>query len=288
MTIFLEWPVLCLMLGMVCARVCYTKAHQRDRVVTRLQQMNRSFSPKASWWPTLLPRLKATANIQILLQRAGFYSDHAATRFMWGKVVVMLASSLAWLAYRDFALTQFYIAEAFVFAIVGGLVAENWLKQRARRIATRIALATPDALDLMVVCVESGLTLEAMFGRVGQEMTRICPELSREWLITEAELRLLDSRPSALRKLAERTGVEEIDNMVIALIQAEKYGSPIGQTMRLIAADSRQNQYLALEERVGKIPAKMSMPVVVLIMIPVVVIIVAPTFIQLLTTLGEL
>ena len=76
--------------------------------------------------------------------------------------------------------------------------------------------------------------------------------------------------------------------MVIALSQAEKYGSPIAKSMRLIASDSRQHQFLSLEEKVGKIPAKMSMPLVVLVMIPVVVLIVAPTIIALMTSIGEL
>lgn len=285
---FLQWAVVCLVVGQVGARLFYSKAHQRDLVVARLQRVNGDFSSRSLSMPDLLPSIKATAEVMILLKRAGFHSDSAATRFMWVKVALMLLSGVAWLAHRDFSFTPFHTAEAFVFAIVGGLVTELWLKQRAKRIASRIAIATPDALDLMVICVESGLTLEAMFGRVGEEMARICPELSREWLITEAELRLLGSRPRALKQLAERTGVEEIDNVVVALIQAEKYGSPIAKTLRLIASDSRQNQYLALEEQVGKIPAKMSMPVVVLIMLPVVVIIVAPTFIQLLTTLGDL
>jgi len=285
---FLQWPAMCLVVGQVCARLFYSKAYQRDQVVARLQQINCGFSARSSLIPDLLPSIKATAEIIMLLKRAGFNSDSAASRFMWAKLALMLLSGLTWLTHRNFSLTPFYIAEAFAFAIVGGLTTELWLKRRAKRIVSRIAIATPDALDLMVVCVESGLTLEAMFGRVGEEMAQICPELSREWLITEAELRLLDSRPRALKQLAERTGVEEIDNIVVALIQAEKYGSPIAKTMRLIASDSRQNQYLALEERVGKIPAKMSMPVVVLIMLPVVVIIVAPTFIQLLTTLGDL
>ncbi len=99
---------------------------------------------------------------------------------------------------------------------------------------------------------------------------------------------MLDSRLDALEHLSQRTGVVEIENIVIALSQAEKYGSPIAPTMRLIASDSRQYQYLKLEERVGKIPAKMSMPVVVLVMLPVVVLIVAPTVIALLNSLGGL
>lgn len=285
---FLQWSVMCLVVGPVGARLFYNKAHQRDLVVARLQLVNGGFSTRSLSIPDLLPSIKATAEVIMLLKRAGFNSDSAASRFMWVKLALMLLSGVAWLAHRDFSFTPFYIAEAFVFAIVGGLATELWLKRRAKRIASRIAIATPDALDLMVVCVESGLTLEAMFGRVGEEMAQICPELSREWLITEAELRLLDSRSRALKQLAERTGVEEIDNVVVALIQAEKYGSPIAQTLRLIASDSRQNQYLALEEQVGKIPAKMSIPVVVLFMLPVVVIIVAPTLIQLLTSLGDL
>ena len=119
-------------------------------------------------------------------------------------------------------------------------------------------------------------------------MAAVAPELSREWLITEAELRLLDSRLTALDNLAKRTDLVEVENMVIALSQAEKYGSKIAPTMRLIASDSRQYQYLRLEEKVGKIPAKMSLPVVLLIMLPVVVLIVAPTILVLLDSIGGL
>ncbi len=122
------------------------------------------------------------------------------------KLSVMILSLVAWLAYIEFELNNYQLAKGVVFAIASGLVVEQWLKWRAHEVSRRIAHAVPDALDLMVVCVESGLTLEAIFGRVGKEMAQVAPELSREWLITEAELRVLDSRLDALEYLSQRTG----------------------------------------------------------------------------------
>lgn len=259
-------------LALVSAKQTYTLADSFQR------------EQKSGLWQYLT----VAPDIAVLLVKAGFHGSRAGGVFLLCKITLMLISALAWQWYVDFDLDKFVVAETLVFAISGGLLAEHWLKWRARTVNYRIAQALPDALDLMVICVESGLTLEAVFKRVGHEIAAIAPELSREWLITEAELRLLDSRITALDNLALRTDLVEVENMVIALSQSEKYGSKIASTMRLIANDSRQYQYLRLEEKVGKIPAKMSLPVVLLIMLPVVVLIVAPTIIALLDSLGGL
>lgn len=292
MSLSLWIAITLLITGAVMALLSSAPAQRREHLLKRLllvsaQQkylhlgLSKS-SSKIGW----LRRLTVAPDISALLVKAGFHSPRASATFLLCKLSLMLISAMMWQWYVDFDTDKFAIAKTLIFAISGGLVAEQWLKWRARTVNYRIALALPDALDLMVICVESGLTLEAVFQRVGREMAAVTPELSREWLITEAELRLLDSRITALNNLAERAGLVEVENMVIALSQAEKYGSKIAPTMRLIASDSRQYQYLRLEERVGKIPAKMSLPVVVLIMLPVVVLIVAPTIIALLDSLG--
>ncbi|WP_194165801.1 type II secretion system F family protein [Shewanella sp. YLB-07] len=288
MTLSLWVSFMLLLAGGSLALLSSVKARQRDGVVARLQLVERGAMAFAKPQNQLQSKIKVSDDIKALLLRAGFYSEHAASIFVVAKLLVAISCFIGWMAYSGFSFDKVILAKGVVFAVIGGIGVEHWVKFRARLVSSRIAGATPDALDLMVVCVESGLTLEAVFGRVGQEMVNFSPELSREWLITEAELRLLDSRPQALKNLALRTGIIEIENMVIALSQAEKYGSPIAKSMRLIASDSRQHQYLALEEKVGKIPAKMSMPLVVLVMIPVVVLIVAPTIIELMTSIGEL
>lgn len=294
MSLSLWIAVTLLITGAMMALLFSAPAQRREQLLKRLllvsvplkyRPLGLSKSAAQTGW---LRRLTVAPDISALLVKAGFHGPRASAAFLLCKLSLMLMSAMAWQWYVDFDSDKFVIAKTLIFAISGGLVAEQWLKWRARTVNYRIALALPDALDLMVICVESGLTLEAVFQRVGREMTSVTPELSREWLITEAELRLLDSRITALNNLAERTGLVEVENMVIALSQAEKYGSKIAPTMRLIASDSRQYQYLRLEERVGKIPAKMSLPVVVLIMLPVVVLIVAPTIIALLDSLGGL
>ncbi|MCG7586840.1 type II secretion system F family protein [Photobacterium sp. OFAV2-7] len=288
MSVSLWIAVALLVTGGCMALLFNARAQRRDRVVERLGLVSHHFRLAQHHSLPGLPTFSVSRDVKVLLGKAGFHSPQAASWFVVVKLSVMASSMTAWLAYIDFDLSSIQLAKGLVFAIASGLVVEQWLKWRAHEVSQRIAHAVPDALDLMVVCVESGLTLEAIFGRVGKEMAQVAPELSREWLITEAELRVLDSRLEALENLTQRTGIVEIENIVIALSQAEKYGSPIASTMRLIAADSRQYQYLKLEERVGKIPAKMSMPVVVLIMLPVVVLIVAPTIIALLESLGTL
>ncbi|MFT7683489.1 MAG: tight adherence protein C [Moritella dasanensis] len=296
MSLSLWIAVTLLITGAVIALLFSAPAQRREQLLKRLVLVSASASAQQKYRPLSLSkssskigwlrRLTVAPDISALLVKAGFHGSRASATFLLCKLSLMLISAMAWQWYVDFDTDKFVMAKTIIFAISGGLVAEQWLKWRARTVNYRIALALPDALDLMVICVESGLTLEAVFQRVGREMAAVTPELSREWLITEAELRLLDSRITALNNLAERAGLVEVENMVIALSQAEKYGSKIAPTMRLIASDSRQFQYLSLEERVGKIPAKMSLPVVVLIMLPVVVLIVAPTIIALLDSLG--
>jgi len=288
MSVSLWIAVVLLVTGSTIALLFSARAQRRELVIERLGMVSRHYRLAHHHHLPGLPSISVSKDVKALLSKAGFHSPQAASWFVVIKLSVMILSLVAWLAYIEFELNNYQLAKGVVFAIACGLVVEQWLKWRAHEVSRRIAHAVPDALDLMVVCVESGLTLEAIFGRVGKEMAQVAPELSREWLITEAELRVLDSRLDALEHLSQRTGVVEIENIVIALSQAEKYGSPIAPTMRLIASDSRQYQYLKLEERVGKIPAKMSMPVVVLIMLPVVVLIVAPTVIALLNSLGEL
>jgi len=292
MSLSLWIAVTLLISGAVMALIFNGPAQRRELLLKRLALVSATqtdgLSDSSRYKSNLWLRLTVAPDIAALLVKAGFHGPRAGAIFMLCKITLMLISATAWQWYVDFDLDKFEIAKTLVFAISGGLLAEHWLKWRARTVNYRIALALPDALDLMVICVESGLTLEAVFQRVGHEMATVTPELSREWLITEAELRLLNSRVTALDNLAQRTGLVEVENMVIALSQAEKYGSKIAPTIRLIASDSRQYQYLRLEEKVGKIPAKMSLPVVVLIMLPVVVLIVAPTVIALLDSLGGL
>ncbi|MCG7496165.1 type II secretion system F family protein [Vibrio sp. Of7-15] len=257
-------------------------AEQQDKIASRIEAISRNTASNAQD----LAKQNTKTKAEMLLISAGFYSPKALRYFWLVKGSVMLFSGMAWLYYRQFDLNSSELAKAIVFAISGGLLVERFLHFRAKQIIERIASATPDALDLMVICIESGLTIEATFAKVGKELKRISPELSRELLITEAELRLLDSRKTAFINMQRRVKVQEIDIMASTLIQSDQYGSAVAETLRVMATDSRQHRYLRLEEKVGKLPAQMSLPLVGLVMVPVVVLIAAPTILKILTMLG--
>ena len=175
-----------------------------------------------------------------------------------------------------------------MIAFTLGIAIDRALDWRVNVVRQEIAKNIPDALDLMVVCVSSGQSLEATFNTVGQEMKSISPSLSREWLVTATEMAVLDSPQMALINLDTRLALTEVNNMIITMSQALKFGTPMAEALKLIASDNRQYHMLELEEWVGKIPAKMSFPLVVFIMLPVVVIIVAPMVLSIFQTIGQL
>lgn len=128
----------------------------------------------------------------------------------------------------------------------------------------------PDALDLMLVCVEAGLGLEAAFNRVGMEITRSHPLLSEQLGMVVLELRAGRTREDALRRMADRAGVDEIRAFATLLIQSSKLGSSIGQTLRIYAAEMREKRRMRAEEKAHRLPVLLSIPLVAF-MLPVMI-----------------
>ena len=144
-----------------------------------------------------------------------------------------------------------------------GLYAPNiFIASRAARRRAEILRGFPDALDLMLVCVEGGLGLDAAFGRVGAEVARSHPLLAELMATLVLELRAGMSRDEALRRMADRAGVEEIGAFVTLLIQSAKLGSSIGQTLRIYASEMRERRKLKAEEKAHRLPVLLSVPLV--------------------------
>ena len=125
-----------------------------------------------------------------------------------------------------------------------------------------IQLAWPDALDLMLICVESGMSIEAAFQKVGEEVGPNCPELAEEFGLTVAELSYLQERKSAYVNLAERTGLDSVKGVVTSLIQSEKYGTPLGQSLRVMADESRDLRMQEAEKKAAALPPKLTVPMI--------------------------
>ena len=151
-----------------------------------------------------------------------------------------------------------------------------WL---SRRIASRqraVAEGFPDALDMMVVCVEAGLGLDAAFNRVGAELTRSHPALATHLALVSLELRAGKSRADALRNLADRIGLDEINSFVTLMIQSDSLGTSIGQTLTVHADEMRNKRVMRAEEAAHKLPVKLTIPLVVFILPCLITVIMLP------------
>ncbi|MEZ5894354.1 MAG: type II secretion system F family protein, partial [Parvularculaceae bacterium] len=119
-----------------------------------------------------------------------------------------------------------------------------------------------DALDLLLICVESGMSIEAALQKVGDEVGPNCPELAEELGLTTAELSYLQERKQAYVNLAERTGIDSVKGVVTALIQSEKYGTPLGTSLRVMAKESREMRMQEAEKKAAALPPKLTVPMI--------------------------
>ncbi|MGF1753184.1 type II secretion system F family protein [Vibrio makurazakiensis] len=282
--IYLSFALFAFALLLAVAASAYS--FKRDIVSQRLGRIGSFSQPKPSWVHSWNFEGQKSRRRQLAL--IGWIDSGAEVRYLVIRGLLMAISGCAWYITKIDGFSPFALAECIAIAMIAGIAIDRLLSWKVDQIRTEISRVVPDAVDLMVVCVASGLTLEAVFRCVGEEMKTISPALSREWLLTSTEIAVLDSPQQALINLDERVQIPDVNNVVTTMNQALQFGTPIAQALSLIASDSRQYHFLELEEWVGKIPAKMSLPLVVLIMLPVVVMIVAPIMLSLMQTLGGL
>ena len=173
--------------------------------------------------------------------------------------------------------TAFYLGAA-----AGYIVPAFWLSGRIKRRRRSLDAALPDALDLMVVCVESGLTLDASIQRVGSEIALAHPDISREFGITHMETRVGLSRVDALRNLGQRTGCASLQSLAAMLVQTERFGTSIAQALRVHAESLRVRRQHAAEEQAAKTTVKLAFPIVLFIFPTLLMVLGAPAIILLL------
>jgi tight adherence protein C len=165
-------------------------------------------------------------------------------------------------------------------ALAGYLLPEFWLTSRVRRRQHRIRLSMPDALDLLVICVEAGLALDQALLRVSQELRIAHPQLSEELDLVSAEMRVGKTRIDALRELADRTGVDDVKALVAMLVQTDRFGTSIARSLRVHSDDLRTKRRQRAEERAAKTTVKMVPPLVFFIFPALYVVILGPAVIS--------
>ena len=140
--------------------------------------------------------------------------------------------------------------------------------------------AFPDALDLMLICVESGMSIEQAFRRVSQEIGSQSVPMAEELSLTTAELSFLQDRRLAFENLATRTGLPGVKSVCQALVQAERYGTPLGQALRVLSQESREERMLAAEKKAASLPPKLTVPMILFFLPVLLIVILVPAAIQ--------
>lgn len=205
---------------------------------------------------------------------AGFTAPYAPRVYTFVRLVLIVALPLLvltfyWLMGSSPSLTKLYVS-LLIAAALGLYLPNIFIRAKADRRQREIINSFPDALDLMLVCVEAGLGLEAAFARVGQEMTTSHPLLAEQLGAVVLELRAGRSREDALRRMADRAGADEIRAFATLLIQSTKLGSSVAQTLRIYASDMRERRRMRAEEKAHRLPVLLSIPLVAC-MLPVMI-----------------
>ncbi|MFK4002863.1 type II secretion system F family protein [Qipengyuania sp. NPDC077563] len=153
---------------------------------------------------------------------------------------------------------------------------EIYLSNIANKRTDAIRKGLPDAIDLLVICAEAGLTVDASFNRVAKELGRAYPELGEEFTLTAIELSFLNERKKAFNNLAYRVNLEAVKGVVTTMVQTERYGTPLASALRVLSAEFRNERMMRAEEKAARLPAIMTVPLILFILPVLFIVILGP------------
>ncbi len=178
-------------------------------------------------------------------------------------------------AFPEWGAMKRYIVTAGTF-VLSYKAPDIWLKNKVTKRSHAIRKGLPDALDLLVICAEAGLTVDAAFGRVARELGKAYPELGDEFGLTAIELGFLNERRNAFENFAMRVDLEAVRGVVTTMIQTEKYGTPLASALRVLSAEFRNDRMMRAEEKAARLPAIMTVPLILFILPTLFVVILGP------------
>ena len=230
--------------------------------------------------------------VALKLTRAGWRHKDAVVRFFFAKFALPFL-------FGGIALVMLYVLDAYPMSsmwkaaaslgatLFGAYLPDILVHNAALKRREAIRKSLPDALDLMVICAEAGLSLDATLMRVAAEMQKTAPELSDEFSLTGLELGFLPDRRTAMQNLAKRTDLSVLRGMVGTLLQAERYGTPLAQSLRVLSAESREERAMKAEEKAARLPALLTVPMIVFILPPLFVVLIGPAALRTIDALSD-
>ena len=283
------------------------KQAESDPVAARLAEI-KSSTEGAAWWQTrriqrrpawermlarlagFLPNADGQESIKDGLIEAGYRGPNAVTTFLGAKI--LFAAGLPLLFFVVMATLRQPIGNTLIWsvvlAVVGFYLPTLWLWQKAGERKTEVTHALPDALDLLVVCVEAGLGLNAAIVKVSQEIALASPVLATELRQVNNEMKAGINRIDALRALAERTGVADVKSLVAVLVQTDRLGTSIAASLRAQSDSLRVKRRQRAEEAAHKVAVKLVFPLVLCIFPELLLVLLGPGFISIFRSLTKI
>lgn len=239
-----------------------------------------------------LARRLSSSNLSVKLQRAGIRSPDSQVKYLFYKVALPIA-------FIGFAVFVLYVAKLYempsmtklmVTLGAGGLGffgPDLYLSNKATKRKKELTKALPDGLDLLVICAEAGLHLDSALNRVAEEMAQRSVDLADELALCSVELSFLPERKMALDNLATRTNLPAVRGLVSTLVQTEKYGTPLAHSLRVLSAELRHERLMRAEEKAARLPAILTVPMIIFILPPLFVVLLSPAVLQAIDTAKE-
>jgi tight adherence protein C len=240
------------------------QAVPKKSLMDTIQQGGASLGGVVERFERILPRSQAESSVvQQRLIRAGYRTDSAVKIFYGAKVLVPLVLCILALVTGLASQGAFFI---YATALgLGFLVPDFWLGRQISKRQKRVRLGLPDVLDLLVICIEAGLSLDQATMRTAQELSNVQPELSDELNIVVLEQRAGRPRSDAWKHMAERTGEDSVRSLVSMLVQSEQFGTSIAKTLRVHSETLRTKRVQQVEEMAAKTTIKLLFPLVLFI-----------------------
>jgi tight adherence protein C len=215
------------------------------------------------------------------LRQAGFRTEKHLMTFLAMRIISPLVIALASFIYTSTVMAEkvppnLRLTTAMMGLVIGFYLPALVVKNFASKRQASIKKSWSDALDLLLICVESGMALEPAMGRVGKEIGSQSVPLAEEMALTVAELSFLGDRRKALDNLSKRTGLETVRSVVTSLIQSERYGTPLGSALRVLAQENRNDRMADAEKKAAALPPKLTVPMILFFLPVIFVIILGP------------
>ncbi len=236
---------------------------------------------------------KRGSGVRALLMQAGYRSEDAPIVFAFFTAILPIVLAIGAAVFLIFggvyqAPLPIALAICTGAALVGFMLPRIIVLNAAIRRRTLIQRALPDALDLLVICSEAGLGLDAALQRVVKEIGRSAPEIAEEFGLLSVELSFLNERRDAYIRLGDRTNMDQVRAITNTLIQAEKYGTPVVQALRVISAELRNDRLMKAEEKAARLPAVLTVPMIVFILPCLFIVLIGPAILRTVDALSKM